>query len=180
MDCPCLLQVVVEAVEDRVLLAGREVADKQNGIQTDAAHERESLAVMRGSRPDRAARTPDDVFDIARRAIQAADRIDARIRIFVVLEEWPGRGVLAEVDVLSIPRKDRLADVLLIVRLLRHLDTRAAGDVIQPHLAGPNRPRAAEVLVRGDELPVRRPRGAVQQSEVFFGDLGSPLSRRDS
>src|SRR5439155_9701194 len=68
--------------------------------------------------------------------------------------------------------KDGLADVLLIVRLLRHLDTGAAGDVVQPHLAGPNRPRAAEVLVRGDELPVRRPGRAVEQPEVFFGDLG--------
>ena len=45
MHRPRLLQIPVEPIEDRRVLAGGEIPHVQDGLETDAPHERQPLAV---------------------------------------------------------------------------------------------------------------------------------------
>ena len=158
-------------IEDRPFAAGREVAQVQHGLETDAAHERHGFAVGREARRDgAAARARDDTL-AAGREVAPQDAINPGIRVLVVLEELPGREVLAVVEVLAIRRECRLARVLLPAVALGHLQAVGAADVVHPDLAGAQRPLLHEMLARIDVLAVRRPGRTVHQPARLFRDL---------
>ena len=154
VDRPRFLQVLVEAIEDRPVAAGRQVADVELAAEADAADVRERLAVGADARRDRAA------LDRHRRPlasgvqVAADDRVDGAVRVLVVFEVLPGRDVLAVIEVAAVGRDGRLAGVLLEAVLLGDLQAVGSGGVEHPDLAGAERALRHEVPAREDVAAV--------------------------
>src|SRR6185295_12197779 len=119
--------------------------------------------------PDGAAGAGDVALGLARLLVEALDVEDLGVGILVVLEDGAGGDVLAVVEVAAVGREDGLAGVLLVVGLLGELQAVAAAPVVEPHLAGAERPLGREVLAGHDVLAVRGPRRAVEQPEALLG-----------
>ena len=177
-DRPGLLLILVQPREDRPLGAGREAAHEQLAAGVDAADERQPLPVGRDARRDRAAGAAHDRSLTPRRQLAADDRVDAGVRVLVVLEGRARRDVLAVVEELAVGRERRLAGVLLEAHLLGHLDAVGAAAVVHPHLAGAERPRRHEVLAGEDEVAVRAPRSGCSPTTSPRATPRSGSSRR--
>ena len=143
----------------------------QHRLVAHALHERQRLAVGRGLRPHRAAGAGHHVFDLARLAVQATDRVDHVVHVAVVFEAAARAHVLGEVDEAAVGRQRRLALVLLVVLALGQLQAGAAVAVVEPELAGAQRALRREVLAAHQVLAVGRPGAVVEQAEIFLADL---------
>ena len=89
------------------------------------------------------------------------------------MEDVAGRGVAAEIDGIARRREDRLTEFLLELGIgpLDERDAIAAGDMVEPDLAGAEAALGGEMLARGDELAVRAPGRIVEEGEAFLGQL---------
>src|SRR5690606_15113461 len=132
VDGPGLLQVAVEAGEDRRLTTRLDVHHIEHRLVADAPDEGDRLAVRRGGRADRAAGAGDVGLDLAGLAIQPADDVDLAVDVLRILEGVPARRVVAEIEIAAIGRDRRFAGVLLGRAPLAHLHAAAAAAVIRP------------------------------------------------
>jgi hypothetical protein len=174
---PGFLQILVEVGIDLALLARAKVAHEQPRMAAGAVDEGEPASVRRGRRADRAARTAGDRAALAGRDVEALDREHLLVRILRIFEIVAGRGVAAEIDGLAVRRVSRLAELLLELGIGPFDQGNAvadAGDVVEPDLAGTERPRRREMLARRDILPVGAPGRRVQQAEGLARDLTDP------
>src|SRR5690606_10545758 len=131
----------------------------QHRLQAAPPDEGHRRAVRREARCQRSTRTADRRLLLPRLPVDALDDVDHSVRVAVVLETPAGADVLAEVDVAAVGGDDRLRGVLFPVAALGDLRPRAAGDVVEPHLAGTEGAGVAEVLTAHQVLTVRGPRG---------------------
>ena len=154
VDRPRFLQVLVEAIEERPVAAGLEIADVQLAAEADAADVGEPLAVGADARRDGAAL--DRHGGALAPGVQVApdDRVDGAVGILVVFEQLPGRDVLAVIEVAAVGGDGRLAGVLLEAVLLGDLQAVGSGGVEHPDLAGAERSLRHEVPAREDEAAV--------------------------
>ena len=172
-DRPGLLHVEIERAVDHPLAARCEVFHPQLRNILVAPHEGERLAVGRGGGAHRAAIAADRRGDFTSGEVMALDREDARVRILRVFEDRAGRGVAGVVDRRAVGSEHRLAQFLLepFIGALDHLHPAAAADVVEPDLAGAGAAFGGEVLLGGNEAPVGRPVGLVEQAEILLGHL---------
>ena len=167
---PGFLHVHVQLAIDHAFFAAGDVLDPQLALILVAPDKGDFLAVGRRCRAHRAAITIDRCGHFACRNIIALNGKDAAVRILRVDEGVPWRGVARVVDRAAIRRVDRLAQFLLqrFAGTLDQLHTAATRDMVHPDLARAERASGCEVLLRDDELSVRRPCRLVEQAEVFF------------
>ncbi len=170
---PGFLHVLVERIVDLALLARDEVLHIELGPGPLAADEGDLPAVRRRRRPDRAAGAGDDCRGLAGIEFVALDVEQVGVRILRILEGGAGGDVAGEINGLAVGRVDGLAQLLLVllVGLLDQRNAAAAGDVVEPDLAGAERAPGGEMLLGGDEAAVRAPRRLVEEPEILLGQL---------
>ena len=171
VDGPDLLQVPVQAVENGPLPAGGQIAEVEGGLVAHLPDEGQCRPVGRGRGPDGSARAPCDRGQISGLPVHPSNGVDPGVRVLPVLEGVPRRHILRKVEVAAVRREDGLVHVLLVVGPLGEPETRAPAPVVEPHLAGSERPGAGEVLPRHDVLGVRGPARAVQEAETLPAHL---------
>jgi hypothetical protein len=176
---PGLLEVEIHVVVDAPLLAGAQILDEQARLAALPAHEGEHAPVRRRRRAARAAGAARHLRALAGAHVVALDGEHLQVRILRIFEDRTRRGVAAEIDGRAVGREDRLAQLLLVLRVgardERDARARAAG-MVEPDLAGAERALRREVLARRDILSVGGPGRAVQKLEILARDLAPVLA----
>ena len=143
-------------------------------------HVREPAAVGRRRRTRRAAGLVHGIVRLTCGQFMAPDREDGPVRVLRVLEDGPGRDVLAVIHVLPVGRERRLAELLLelLARTLDEHHALAAVEAVEPDLARAERAPRREVLATRNVAAAGMPHGIVQQAEGFLGDLPRAAAAR--
>ena len=150
MNRPRFLQIAIEAVEDRALGAGLEVAEEEHALEPHATDERERLAVGRHPGRDRTAGPAGDHPLAPGREIAGEDRVDDAVRIAVVVEVRAGRDVATVIERASVGRERRLTRVLLDAGAFGHLHAIGAA------ARGTSRSRRRRAIARRRNAGARR------------------------
>ncbi len=167
------LDVLVQAVEHLALHAGGQVLHIELRAGPLAPHEGDLGPVRRRRRTHRSAGPGGHRAHLAGRQLVALDVEEVGVGILGVFEDRPGRDVAGVEDRLAVVGEGRLAQLLLqlLAGALDQGDAAAAGHVVEPDLAGPQRTAGGEVLFRRDEAAVGAPRRLVEEAEVLLGHL---------
>ena len=147
----------------------RAIHDKVRGTTGEG----EALAIGRRRGADGAAIAADGSRHFAGVYIVAFDVEDALGRILRIFEDRPRRGVATEIDRTAVGREDRLAELLLVLRVGPGDERDAApgaADMVEPDLTGAERALGREMLARGDIPAVRAPGRGIEQFEIFARD----------
>ena len=174
---PGFLNVAVEIAVNLAHRAGGQFLDPELGLAILPPHEGDALAIGRGLRTDRAAQPTDRRGRLPTFQIVTQNIEQIGVRILRIFEDRAGRDVLGIVNGIAVRRIDWLAQFLLplLAGPLDQLHAAAARNMIEPYLPGAERAPRGEMLLRHDILPIGRPAGLVEQTEILVRYL--PLVR---
>ena len=170
-DRPGLLLVLAQIVVQRELLARTQLAYKKRALRAHATHKGEVLPIVGYLRAKSTAHASGYSPNLSGFQIVAADLVDLFVGVFVVLKIPARIHVLTEIDIAAIGRRAGLVDVLLVVLAFGELQAAAAGEVVHPYFARPQRALRSKVLAGNEIHAVGHPCGVVQQAEIFMGYL---------
>jgi hypothetical protein len=177
MDRPRLLHVVLQTIPNGPLFARFEIAHEQHRGFAHPADERQTTTVRMGRRRDGSTGATGHGLLLSRFQVPATNGVDPGVRILVVLEQRPGRDVLAVVDPPTVRAHGWLTLVLLFVGAVRHLEPGAPGAVPHPDFPSAEGAREDEVFPSEDGLSVGRPGRGVHVPLSLIGHLLQIVTR---